>query len=281
MKITKSDIKGVAKVFLIIVLVGATIAGTCYLFFRYLNRSQSSYAEVGEYVYSVEREEFVSDLNSVNSNAFNVQLTNQISSIEQATSVTKVLLPYLNSDEIENSEIMNNLLSLIEIEEVCKTSVDDYLNRLADITFDRTNVSIITRNLSNYLTSYAQMLLTINTEIETNLKYQQTDVKFSVIDAYARALTNCYGDLTESGGTKANNVASLNKFSDVLNFSNSNIVLSTDNYLIINDFISNYNNCDKFAFATALYDISSITRVQEGDSLNNALYYFKQIFGLS
>ncbi len=285
MKITKSDIKGVLKIALIIVLVAAAIGGTCYLFFKYLNSSEEAFDEVGEYVYSVERDEFLSDLNTINNYTSSGRLNDLINTYEDLQKVAKVLLPYLSIYDIDDDEIVSQLSTLLTAQEEVDEDIETYLGRITDITFDKTDVNTLYSDLANYLVEYANLISIINSEIESAAKYQSVDIKFSVIDCYTHIVKNTFSNLTTSAPIEAESLDSLNLISTILNFENINIVItntSDDIYVTINNFITTYDLCDKDAFATNFYtNVKNVTEINDDSSLiERATYYLKVIFKL-
>ena len=278
MKITKGDVKGVLKVLLVILFVLSAVGCTCYLFFKYLNNSKDSNLEVSNYLYSVERSEFLTDVNTINTNSKN-GLELLITNFTVANNVAKVLAPYLLTYDVDDSQIIYKLNDLSGAEKECKDAVVDYLKRLDDATFNKLEVGAVYSTFSNYLVKFSKLINVINVQVENHSKYKNVDVKFSVIDCYCRIVEQTFSNLTDNQVKNETNLKNLDVINSVVKFNNINILTNPVTGSEINDFITNYNQCDKEEFAKNLKDVSSYSTIKDvNSSLAKAYHYFYVVF---
>lgn len=278
MKITKKDIKGILKVVLIIVLVAAAIGGTCYFFFKQFNKNIDSYASVSNYVYSAEREEFILDLQNINSiENSNGRLNSGINAINQLNSSAKVLSSYLTSVKVDDKAVNKALNEVKGKEAVCADAVLEYLDRTTDPTFNRNNVNKVQTTLAGFLVSYSNLINSLNSQIEENLKYKQIDIKFAVLDCYTRVVANTFKNLT-TDVVAPKNTANFEVFKTIINFTNTNLNVINNNYSNILGFINCYKDADKQAFAENL--ATNLVTYKNFDSNYNSLQKASYFFGL-
>ncbi len=287
MKISKGDIKGILKILLIIILVGCAIGCTCYLFFKYLNRQKDSYAEVSSYLYSIEREELASDLNKINDYTKTEanskgKLVDIIQTLNDANVVTKNIVPYLSTYDVDDEQIVDRLDTVKTAEELLRATVADYLRRAPiDITFDKGDVAEIHGDLAGYLVEYSNLIITINHQVEVHSKYSNVDVKFSVIDCYARVLNKTFagvkpGEITvNSANLDVINYAIKNNDGYLLN--NTNLKIKEGVAIEVNDFIKFYNQCNKDEFASNINNAGAYTEVGN-TAIQKAYHYFNVVF---
>lgn len=281
MKINKGDIKGVLKILLIIILVGCAVGCTCYLFFKYLNKQKDSYAEVSGYLYSIEREELATDLNTINSKSSG-KLTGIIQTLKDANVVTKNVVPYLSTYDVDDEQITDRLDNVKTAEELLKVTIEDYLRRAdVDQTFDKGDVAEIYANLANYLVDYSNLIITINHQINVHSRYSNVDVKFSVIDCYARVLNKTFASVQR--GEVTVDTANLDVINKAIKnaggylLSNTNLKVKDGVAIEVNDFIKFYNQCNKDEFASGINNASAYTEVGS-TAIQKAYHYFNVVF---
>lgn len=290
MKITGKDVKGVLKVLIILILVAGVVAGTCYLFFRYLKQKEDSYGKVTEYVYSVERDEFVAKIGSLNKSVYDkasesTRFTGLMESYNSLETITSTMAAYLMTTNVDNAKVVNSLNHVIELEEKCNEAMDEFFEKAEDKNFNRsTGSNDAFEYIANYLVAYSQFIQTVNTEINKSLEYKDADIKFSVVDIYLNVVINTYSNLDKKAGdgiVRIKDDYNIKVFTNnnILNFNKTNLVLTTTNYENVYNFIKNYTACDKVEFAKQLSGVTTFKDYSDSyTTIEKAYYYFNQLF---
>ena len=135
--------------------------------------------------------------------------------------------------------------------------------------------------------SFADMIDTINSELDKTNIVKNADVKFSIIEVYCDVCIDTFSNLIleASGIRMVENRQNIDLINQSVNFESGYISSSNagDNFSYLsNYFISNYNACDKQTFATNLaQNVNQIVSITDSStSLVKATYYFKGVLGI-
>lgn len=277
------------KIFLIVVLVGLAIGGTCYAFYSNIEESQDAYARVNTFMNSSERTSMNNKLNNV-SQSSSGRLSLGIEAIVTLDSITLTLNTYMISSldyDINNNSIVERLDSAIEKREELIDDADEYLLKTNNQYFDKSKgANDVFKTLSSYVVRYADMVKYMNNEIKSRVivnKY--SDIKFDVIELYCLTVTNTFSNLEEVDGLitvkNSNNFTLLNDSFYLV----ANMLSTTVGYgsYLNNKFCRAFNSIDKTAFANNLYtNVSTIGEITEASSnVDKATYYLKEILNLT
>ena len=280
------------KVFVIIVLVAGTIAGTCYFFYAHMRDQIDASASISEFVYGVKNKDYGAKIETVNELAesrFDLIITTN-SKINEMTTVLNYYLIDAEEKGIDESRIVDRLNEIHTMQDEIDAVMDEYIIRSnSSAYFDRvTGANRLYDSWCSYLVACADLMNIINTEVVNTLPYANADIKFSMFDLYINVVTNTFTNVTNNvnGLRQVANSANINVVNNYLTFENG--YLNTNNSSVgdfsylNNNFIEYYAQCNKTSFATDLArNINTVTSINNNSTNEQrAVYYFKEIFGI-
>ena len=139
------------------------------------------------------------------------------------------------------------------------------------------------KSLSRYLYTYADFILAISNNLQNSNLIQISDVKFVMIDIYANIVKETFSSVVFNESTELYDIENLNNFVEIFkyfNLENSHLILGDIYSQNVINFVENYINCDKSAFAKNFASNLAISNSisDSSTSLQKAVYYFKQVF---
>ncbi len=280
----------VTKVLLLVLIIAAAIGGTCYFFYSHIRANVNAFNEFSSFIYGGQKDEFDAKLEHVatyTDNRFDLIIDTNDKLEEIAINLNYHLI---NAKEYELDEhlIVEQLDKVSSEQRVADDMMDEYLIKVNSSSFNRnTGANDLYQQMSRYFVTFSDMLNCINSELNNTNIVKNGDVKFSIIDVYANVCIDTFSDLvTDVSGlrhvTDSNNINIVNQY---VNFKNGYIVPSGegDSFSHLNNnFINNYENCNKSQFASDLaQNVSNIVNITDSSSsLEKAVYYFKGVLGI-
>ena len=274
------------KVFIIVLLVIASVAGTCFFFFRNLKEKNNTTPSFSAILFSQEQKEFNESLNLmsavVNSDATDKRLEVIIKTQNNLDEILKVLVSYHveNNTQINNERISKAFKQFDADKTLLQNMVDEYLIKKDSSYFDRhLGANDFYRQACNYLMSYARLVNYINMDLSLN---KSVDLKFSMFEIYCNVVTTSFNTTkVTSSKVEIENASNINKINDLLVINDSFIVTAVDPFSsVINEFNRYYYNSNKTEFAKNLANNILMVNSNQGNNEQIATYYFKQIFGV-
>ncbi len=274
------------KVFIFVLLVIASVAGTCFFFFKNLKEKNNTTPSFSAILFSQEQKEFNESLALmsavVNSDATDKRLEVVIKTQNNLDEILKVLVSYHveNNTQINNERISKAFKQFNADKALLQNMVSEYLIKKDSTYFDRhLGANDFYKQACNYLMSYAQLVNYVNMDLNLN---KSVDLKFSMFEIYCNVVTTSF-NTTKINASRVmiENSANINKINDILKIENSFVVTKVSPFeSIVNEFNRYYYNSNKTEFAKNLANNILIVNSNQGNNEQIATYYFKQIFGV-
>ena len=274
------------KVFIIVLLVIASVAGTCYFFFKNLKEKDNTTASFAEMIYSESYKTFKNDLvktaSYVNSDKTDSRLDLIIETQMNLDEILTVLSSYhIDTDaKINNERISKAAKQLNSSKSLLQSMMREYSIKKDSTYFDRhLGANDLYKQSCNYLIAYARLLNYINMDLELN---KNVDLKFTMFDIYCNVVSTSFNSTKEaSSRVVIENASNINKINDIFELDNSIIVTAVNPFAsVINEFNDCYYSCNKTEFAENLSANILTANSNQGTAEQVATYYFKQIFGV-
>ncbi len=292
------NFKKFLKYFVIVLIVGCSIGGAFYFFYANLRLNQDSFSAVNEFVYGGGKSEFDSAVSNVYGNYVNsanndtriqyyVDVNNQLGEIAKTLNMY-----FIDMDEydLDGYTVVKYLDELLTQQDELTQMIEEYILHCDSSAFARnTGANDLVKGLYDYIVTYCRVLSTMNTEIKTKVVAgNNSDIKFDVIEIYLNICINTFSTTSydTSGWLRLSNTDNYSVIYNKFNLENGIIQTGTTygNFSYLNNlFITNYENCDTAAFAKSFStNLGLYNSISSGSSsLVKAVYYFKQIFGIS
>lgn len=282
------------KIFLIVVLVGAVIATTCFFFFKNLNRNKNANANVASFLTSGQSSEVTEKLNksrtSYDTSSRFLYIYNTEQKLNSILSTLNLYLIVANDYSVDSNKIVNNLNSLKSKQSTLNDALDEFLLKVKYGTFDKSvGANEVIRLGGEYLVSYANFINIINNEVLSKVvQNSNSDLKFSLINLYKNIVVETFSNLYNSGNLliySTTNISKINTNFSLLNgyvkTANTSMLGDHFNYQV-NEFIKNYNNSDKQDLAKNFTTyINAATSISDtSTSIQKASYYLKRLLGM-
>lgn len=280
MKVLK-DIKVVFKIILIILIVGGVIAGTAYLFFKYLKKEEDSYNALSSYIYSSERADFVAKILDVQKTQNDTQRFDEVLQVNNTLNdIAANLVPSMRNVSVNNKKVMQKYRAVLSRESSCEQAISTFNSNWSDPVF-RLNAdegaNDIILHLNNYLKEYAMLLNYVNGQISSNVQTTNVDVALYINDVYLQVVENSITNCTTTNGiynyVDLSNLKVFNNFVDANGF--KNYYVNTD--IVSNYFIENYNQSNKETFAQTLHE--QVTEPDQTTHEGKAATYLAKLIG--
>ena len=280
----------VVKILLLVLIVAGAIGGTCYFFYTRIRANVDVFDSFSTFIYGSKKEEFDAKLSRVTEftdDRFDLVITTNDKLEDIAINLNYHLLN-ANDYDIDQHLIVDLINNVNEEQDRADIMIDEYLIKTDSEYFDRdTGANDLYQQMSRYFVSFSNLLDTINSELDKTSITKNADAKFALIDVYTNVCSNTFSNLvTDSLGLRrissANNINLVNQY---INFQNGYITSTdtSDNFSYqSNQFIRNYEECDKDVFANNLaQNVSSIVNIDDNSSsLDRAVYYFKGVLNI-
>lgn len=276
------------KVFVIVLLVIAVIAGTCYFFFKNYEKNNFKTPSLVNMLQSEEKLSFNSKLANVativNSDGTDNRIDLLVTTNAKLDQIVYALSSYhINSNTIINDKQISKALKQVNVSKSLLNSMFDEYNIKKDSQyFNRhTGANDLYTQASAYLINYAKFVGLLNDY--TGLNQTKIDIKFNAFDIYVNVVKNTFNNLNSSvDKTVVVYDKNIKLINNVLKVENSQIVTTGDKFSINNNnFNQYYNLCNKTEFAVNLaINVNSVTNSNQTTNEKIATYYFKVIFGL-
>ena len=273
------------KVFIIVLLVIASVAGTCYFFFKNMKERDNTTASIAGVLYSEEKSEFNSNLQVIsalmNSDSTDTRLNLIITTNAKMDQITKILASYhiANNTKINNERISKAFNQFNSSRNLLTAMINEYNIKKDSSYFNRhTGANDLYSQACNYLISYARFINYVNSDLNLN---KSCDIKFSMFDVYTHVVMTSFNETkTENSMVIIKNAANINKINSILQIDNSIIKTEVNTFAKeINLFSDAYYNCNKTEFAANLAtNITLVTSSNQDTNEKIATYYLKQIF---
>lgn len=275
------------KVFIIVVLVLATVVGTCVLFFINRKKNNTTTSSIAEFLFAEENEKFNEKLANMDSwvdsdgtdNRVELILTTNLMLDEMAKDLSSYHIA--NGTKITNEKIFNAFKNVQSSKNLLVKMMDEYKIKKDSTYFNRhTGANDFYAQACVYLINYAKFNNYVNVNLNIN---RNVDLKFSVYEIYSNVVMNTFSKTkTLSSLVLVDNAQNLNKLHEIVSMDNSFIETNVNQFAIeITLFNNAYYETNKVNFANNLtQNISSVTTADQSSKEKLATYYFKQIFGI-
>lgn len=295
--------KKVLKFVFIIALIGACVAGTCFVFFKLFK------------IDKVVEVNFV-QLTGSNENAIfskKVQFIDKCVKVESGSDTRFELLLNVDNDldeflsvlgtyyaeedfkfkdkdvsseykELEKSKaLVNNIIA--EYAKKCSTmDIDVVINK----NFEEIEFTIFPKDvgandlyvaMAEYMVNYAEFVNVVNNKTMSKVEKSSEDAKFYFIDAYTNATIRTFSNLNKDVVlTTAKDTKNVEYISSICGNKKFNLVEKSFEIDSIN-FIENYSKCDKNEFCDKL-SVKVNSTTPTSSATEKALYYFNAIYGV-
>ncbi|MCQ2556160.1 MAG: hypothetical protein MJ149_02390 [Clostridia bacterium] len=280
------------KVLFIILVVGGAIGVTCFFFFKNLQKEKDSFAAVNNFVYGVEEEEFVANVDKAKTYVETYDANDKRFTVLKETSsnlisIAKVLDYYLlniRTHKVDQNKIVDYVNDVIVARDNCGSAFAKFFTKCEGASAGF-NVSLAANTLFEDVTRYVQKYATfvdgLNAEVG-NIVSKNMDVKFNYFEVYSKSIALQMLELDATATIhNLKNESFVKTLNDGCNIQNGQVVVHGDSYNgNINKFIENYAKCDAKQFAehlkTNLTTCTSITKTSTDEA--KATYYFYVLF---
>ncbi len=282
--------KKALKTVIIIILVGLSVAGTCYLFYANLVQQQDAYARINTYMYSADKTNTDTNLELVNAEASS-RLDLAMDTIDQLDAITRTLNTYMICSldyDVDNNKIIERLDLAIEKRDELYLDTEEFILKTTNEYFDTSlGANDVIRTASSYIIRYADMIQCMNDEIRGKMVINNVDVKFDMIELYCLTTIDAFSHLEDNlgllGVKNTSNIVLLNNNFNLVNGAvDTSASIGSEYSHYNNKFIEAYNSVDKSAFASNLYaNVNAVNGISSNSTnVQKATYYLKQILGL-
>lgn len=280
----------VVKVLLIIALVAGAIGGTCYFFYNYVLLNADAFNSFSTLIYGSQTTEFNAKLYEVRGytdDRFDLIINTNEKLEEMAVNLNYHLV---NAEDFDLDErlIEEQIDKVLENQDTAYNMMEEYLIKVDSDFFNReTGANDLYNQMSRYFVTFSDMISTINSELNKTDIIKNADVKFSIIEVYSNVCIDTFSNLVTdaSGLRRVEDSENIDLVNRAINFKNGFISSSNANAnfsYLTNNFIQNYEKCDKEAFASNLaQNVSQVVSISDSStSLVKATYYFKGVLGI-
>ena len=278
------------KYLVIILLVFASVGGTCYFFYKHLTRRKDSEAYISNYLFSSARIEYnaqVEDLISATGDRF-ISLNTTKNNLDEILSTFNSYLINAKNYDVEENSIIERMDNFLNLQNKVSDMITSYMSRLSSSSFNPvTGANEILLEFSNMNVAYADALMYINGELDKMEIVKNADIKFSMIDLYLNVVITTFNNtkINSSGVREISNVDNINLINNYFRLENSILVVSsnTTNFTSYNNkFIFHFANVDKANYAENLaFNLSRVNNYNDNLSeVEKTSYYFKMIYGI-
>lgn len=280
----------VVKVLLIISLVAGAIGGTCYFFYNYVLLNADAFNSFSTLIYGSQTTEFNAKLYEVRGytdDRFDLIINTNEKLKEMAVNLNYHLV---NAEDFDLDErlIEEQIDKVLENQDTAYNMMEEYLIKVDSDFFNReTGANDLYNQMSRYFVTFSDMISTINSELNKTDIIKNADVKFSIIEVYSNVCIDTFSNLVTdaSGLRRVEDSENIDLVNRAINFKNGFISSSNANAnfsYLTNNFIQNYEECDKEAFASNLaQNVSQVVSISDSStSLVKATYYFKGVLGI-
>ncbi len=287
------------KALLILVLVVASIGGTCYFFYKNLTVKKDSYALTSNFLLSGDKDEVYSDLDKIHLQLADLgdsRFVEPIKTINNMDAIASGLANYLidaKEYDLDENKIASNLNTLIAKLNSVSNMIEEFNIKAKNVEFNKTTgANDLYKGVANYIVAYCGLIDSMNNEVNKILVNKNVDLKFAIYEIYSNSCKRIFGEFnTENSLVSVVNEGNLSFFNRTFNFvADTNLQGNHNNGFSIerNKFLSAYNKCNKSDFAYNLVapdynNLDFVDGMTEEEALTNtdevlATYYFKRIF---
>lgn len=280
----------VVKVLLIIALVAGAIGGTCYFFYNYVLLNADAFNSFSTLIYGSQTTEFNAKLYEVRGytdDRFDLIINTNEKLKEMAVNLNYHLV---NAEDFDLDErlIEEQIDKVLENQDTAYNMMEEYLIKVDSDFFNRvTGANDLYNQMSRYFVTFSDMISTINSELNKTDIIKNADVKFSIIEVYSNVCIDAFSNLVTdaSGLRRVEDSENIDLVNRAINFKNGFISSSNADAnfsYLTNNFIQNYEKCDKEAFASNLaQNVNQVVSISDSStSLVKATYYFKGVLGI-
>lgn len=280
----------VVKVLLIIALVAGAIGGTCYFFYNYVLLNADAFNSFSTLIYGSQTTEFNAKLYEVRGytdDRFDLIINTNEKLEEMAVNLNYHLV---NAEDFDLDErfIEEQIDKVLENQDTAYNMMEEYLIKVDSDFFNREKgANDLYNQMSRYFVTFSDMISTINSELNKTDIIKNADVKFSIIEVYSNVCIDAFSNLVTdaSGLRRVEDSENIDLVNRAINFKNGFISSSNANAnfsYLTNNFIQNYEKCDKEAFASNLaQNVNQVVTISDSStSLVKATYYFKGVLGI-
>lgn len=293
------NVKSFLKVFVIIALVVAAIGGTVYFFFTHLHVKPDSYNEVQAYLNGSEKTYLADNITTVNNRATqmgNSNLKTLIFANKKMDAVADDLILYyiVNKNYDFDEFAINDNLNLVKANGAQLTAVtEEFIDKDKKANFPADEgANDVLKSYAKYLVSYANLLISLNNNVEAINISKTSNVKFSMYDLFLNVCLNTFGEdnLIRPGKyvnlKESDNLTTIigSEGADRFKIENSILVFAAGNFTKYNNlFVKYYNGANKkelfSKFASFVGSANSEISEEKSNEQNTAAC-FKILYGV-
>ena len=270
------------KVLVIVLLVGAAVAGSAWLFYSKLFKQRDAYNAAISFTNSTSKKEFDPLLVKANNASGCDRFGDFIAVNDNLNSINEILIPYLSEADgldVNQNKIYSSLKVITAMQPGIKNMLNEYTNKVNKVpAFNKqTGANPVYEDLAVYTVKYAQYLSTISGEISTMID-RTADMKFYKIEIYLNITINSFSNTDEINDiVYIKSSSNIDVANSIFDFDNPYLgCFSSDASL----FMFNYVNCNNIFFAENFANIVNGASGTNSDAANNAAYYLKRALGV-
>ena len=271
------------KVFIVVLLVLAVIAITCFFFFKNYKEKKLVSQPIIEILDSESKSDFDVQLKKtaiyLNADEPDSRLQAIISTSENLDEILYELSSYYVSSNtlVNDKEIVKSLNSVQYSRNVLMSMMNEYEIKITSAYFNRhLGVNDLLKQYCGYLVEYGRLINLVNSSLAVD---RNSDLRFNAFNIYANVVISTFEKTKLDETTKliyVEDLADINILND-----NDIVAKSFNNYSIdVNLFNKFYNYSNATTFAKNLSENVQSVTTMSGTNEQIATYYFKLIYGI-
>lgn len=288
------------KALIIVVLVVGAVVGAAVLFFQNRNDIKDNTVSVLGFVSEKQKVDFEKDLNEINKLINSDGLDDRFDLIVETSlnldeCYEELITYFADSDfKVNSQSITANMQAVASSRNLANSMIKEYKIKAAHTIDGKTSLfdrhkgaNDLYKTMLNYLKNYANLIDSLNKNLDNVVSNKSADFKFNMIEIYTKVVINTTSQ-TETNTISwvklvdADNLELLNMH-DCVNFDNSYVDIAHDKFSSkVNEFNKNYQECNKDEFCNNLQE-----NIEKIDSLDTkakkhiiATYWFGEVFGI-
>ena len=269
------------KTIFIIILCLAAVGGTSYLFFVNLNKADSAFKSVNQFVYGASQKELVINMRNIattGGDRFNLIINSYQDMQDSLFCINSYLLNFKNSSA--ERKICDKITSLNSSSANLKLMIEEYNIKSQTDAFDKVlGADDLYEAFADHVAQSAELVLLVKDSVVNETNTSSIDVKFSVIDVYANVVKLSLKGLKIENSNNLENLSYMQSHFTLTNGYLQTVNVGGNFASVTNKFIEKYASCNKNEFAA---NLKSNLNVANSNSSTNELiasYYLLQILG--
>lgn len=273
---------------LILIVIAASVGGTCYAFYKNYTARKSSFNYVSSFLVSGERREFDGNLTKtrdLGGNRFNL-IINVNNDLEEITDTLNAYLTIADRYDVNENALVDKLEEVSIARSKANAHMQEYFIHCEQSPyFNRsTGANVAYNSICEYLVSFADFILNFNNMVSSYINFS-SDVKFAIIDLYSRVVMNDFNAI-EVGSDNISNIKTTSNINllvgnidFVSGYLNAGDLNSSFGLYAVN-LANTYRSCNVNTLATNLFELVTASNADSTEINSRVAYLFKQIFSI-